>query len=107
MIVASILGMQKTHIVTYFIINVFFTLKISMATHGGLLVFVRVLEPGRSFTGTNPPEDNGFLREFTKLSDKHHQRLLVAKRGEAWRELSVNVACDVSLSYSAGIFSMP
>jgi hypothetical protein len=105
MIVTSILGMHKTHIVTYFIINVFFTLKISMVTHGGLVV--RVLETGRSFTGKNPAEDNGFLRAFTKLSDKHHQRLLEAKRGETWRELSVNVACDVSLSYSAGIFSMP
>jgi hypothetical protein len=35
------------------------------------------------------------------------QTHLVVKKGENWREMSVNITDNVSLLYSAGIFNMP
>jgi hypothetical protein len=48
-----------------------------------------------------------FLIYLPKLSGKYEQRHFGAKQGETWREIFVNFALEVSLSYSAGIFSMP
>jgi hypothetical protein len=42
-----------------------------------------------------------------ELSGNYQQRHLVAKQGKAWREMAVNFANEVSISYSAGIFNMP
>jgi hypothetical protein len=43
----------------------------------------------------------------TILSSNYQQRHLVAKQEETWREMSVNFASQVSLSYSAGVFNVP
>jgi hypothetical protein len=40
----------------------------------------------------------------TEVSGKYQQRHLVAKQGETWREMSVNFAGELTLSYSVGFF---
>jgi len=54
----------------------------------------------------SPSEFLSFLIHPPELSGNYQQRHLVAKQGETWREMSVNFAGEVSLSYSAGIFNM-